>query len=169
MADAIDRSWPVATGPYSVPGVTLALAADASRWSLRTHASESLPDRMLAAAPYAGGHALHLGPDEWLLILPLAGAPPALDHPHALTDVSHRSVGLTVEGEAAALLLQTGVALDLAEAAFPPGKVTRTLFEMVEIVLWRETRIRFRVEVWRSFAPWLWSALELAAADLKSA
>ncbi len=40
---------------------------------------------------------------------------------------------------------------------------TRTLFDKAEIVLWRLGATEFRVEVARSFSPWLAAALEEAA------
>ncbi|MGQ3028233.1 MAG: sarcosine oxidase subunit gamma family protein, partial [Ferrovibrionaceae bacterium] len=44
--------------------------------------------------------------------------------------------------------------------AFPVGVCTRTLFAKAEIVLWRTDAQRFRVEVWRSFAGYLWGLLD---------
>jgi sarcosine oxidase subunit gamma len=107
---------------------------------------------------------LCLGPDEWLLLLPIGAAAPAIEGVHALTDIGHRNLGLTVEGPMAEALLLTGCALDL-QRAFPTGKATRTLFDGVEIMLWRTGEQSFHIEVWRSFAAYLWTALDLAASD----
>jgi sarcosine oxidase subunit gamma len=145
------------------PGVTIAAAPAAVRYSLRTRTPEGLPP-ILASASFAGGHALGLGPDEWLLILPEASPAPA--GTFALTDISDRNIGLTIEGALAERLLQAGIALDLSLGAFPVGKVTRTLHEGVEIILWRTGETAFRVEVWRSFADHLFGALALTAGDL---
>ena len=49
--------------------------------------------------------------------------------------------------------------LDLDQAAFPVGMCTRTLFGKAEIVLWRKADDAFRVEVWRSFAPYVLGCL----------
>ncbi|WP_404710072.1 sarcosine oxidase subunit gamma [Sphingomonas sp. MMS24-J13] len=144
-------------------GVTIAPAPAAVRYSLRTRSPESLP-KILASAPFAGGHALGLGPDEWLVILPEGTSVP--EGPYALTDISDRNISLTVEGPQAERLLQCGIALDLALAAFPVGKVTRTLHEGIEIILWRTGETAFRVETWRSFAEHLVGALALTAGDL---
>lgn len=144
-------------------GVTVAPAPTSVRYSLRTRTPEGLP-AILASAPFAGGHALGLGPDEWLLILPEGAAEPA--GPYALTDIRDRNIGLTIEGPLAERLLQCGIALDLALPAFPVGKVTRTLHEGTEIILWRTGETAFRVEVWRSFAEHLFGALALTAGDL---
>jgi len=145
--------------------VTIAWAPPAARYSLRTRAPQGLPP-ILASAPYAGGHALGLGPDEWLLILPDGAPPPAIDGLHALTDIGHRNLALLLEGVDAARLIQSGCALDLSLAAFPVGKATRTVYEGVEMVLWRTDATRFRIEAWRSFIGHLHAALILTAGDL---
>ena len=145
--------------------VTIAWAPAAARYSLRTRVPEGLPP-ILASAPFAGGHALGLGPDEWLLILPDGAVPPPLDRLHALTDIGHRNVALLVEGSQAVTLIQCGCALDLSLGAFPVGKATRTLHDGIEIILWRTGKNAFRIEAWRSFAGHLHAALVLVAGDL---
>ena len=45
-------------------------------------------------------------------------------------------------------------------AHFPVGMATRTLFEKAEIVLWRIAPDSFHLEVWRSFAPYVWDLLD---------
>lgn len=145
--------------------VTIAWAPPAARYSLRSRTPEGLPP-ILASAPFAGGDALGLGPDEWLLVLPDKALPPVVPGLHALTDIGHRNVGLIVAGSAASRLIQCGCALDLSLAAFPVGKATRTLYEGVEMVLWRTGEAAFRIEVWRSFAEHLHAALLLSAGDL---
>ena len=128
------------------------------------------PTRPLASVSEGPRAALWLGPDEWLLI--------AEDEPeglferleaalagvfHALIDVSHRQTGLEIAG--AARLLAAGVPLDLDLSAFPVGMVTRTLLLKAEITLWRREPERFRLEVSRSFAPYVAAALTQAAGD----
>jgi sarcosine oxidase, subunit gamma len=66
-----------------------------------------------------------------------------------------------VEGPRSAEILNAGCPLDLDR--FAVGRATRTIFETVEIVLLRLSEDRFHVEVWRSFAPWMWTALTTAA------
>ena len=146
-------------------GVIVAQAPPAARYSLRTRSPEGLPP-ILASALFAGGHALGLGPDEWLLILPEAAPPPVIQGTHALVDVSDREIAMTIDGPDAAALLQNGIALDLSLAAFPPGKATRTLHDGVGVVLWRTGEASFRLDVWRSFAEHLLASLALVAADL---
>jgi sarcosine oxidase subunit gamma len=128
------------------------------------------PSRLGAAGDGAGRAALWLGPDEWLLIANGADAADiggvlesVLDGTaHSLVDVSHRQIGLVASGPAAARVLNAGCPLDLGKA-FPVGFATRTLFDKVEIVLWRRAEATFHIEVWRSFAPWLAASLAEAA------
>jgi sarcosine oxidase subunit gamma len=115
--------------------------------------------------------ALWLGPDEWLLIADGANAAAVSNvlesvlegTAHSLVDVSHRQIGLIVSGPAAARVVNAGCPLDLGLKAFPVGFATRTLFDKVEMVLWRRAEAKFHVEVWRSFAPWLAASLAEAA------
>ena len=82
---------------------------------------------------------------------------------HSLVDVSHRQIGLIASGAAAARVVNAGCPLDLDPHAFPVGFATRTLFDKVEIVLWRRAEVTFHAEVWRSFAPYLAGSLAEAA------
>jgi sarcosine oxidase subunit gamma len=79
----------------------------------------------------------------------------------SIVDVSSRSLGIIVAGPNAEALISAGCPLDLARMA--PGRATRTLFETVEIILIRDSAARFHIEVWRSFAPWLFAALSAAS------
>jgi sarcosine oxidase subunit gamma len=127
----------------------------------------SLPRDACRAAVAADRAALWLGPDEWLLLAP----PPALDNiageaaerlsalPHSLVDVSHRQTALGLSGRRAVVVLAGGNPLDLDVAAFPVGMCTRTVLAKAEIVLWRTAEDRFHIEVWRSFAPYVWNFL----------
>ena len=111
--------------------------------------------------------ALCLGPDEWLLIAPPSDAPTIARQletalaaePHSLVDVSHRSAAILVGGTQAATLLSHGCPLDLSDKAFAVGACTRTLFEKVEIILWRKGASLYHVDTERSFAPYLWNIL----------
>jgi len=140
-------------------------------------ARRSSDSRMRAAAPMArflfrgpeaavSGTALRLGPDEFLLLLP-EGEAPVLDvaEPYSLVDISHRQTGIVLEGPAAADMLNAGCPLDLDERAFPVGMATRTLFMKADIVLWRVAAQKFHIEVWRSFAPYVWSLLEVVGQE----
>jgi sarcosine oxidase subunit gamma len=128
----------------------------------------------LRAQTKAGRAALWLGPDEWLLIADGEEAEaiePALrsaigDRPSSLIDVSHRQAGLLIEGPKAAELINCGCPLDLHSEAFPPGMCTRTVLAKAEIVLWRTSADTFRLEVWRSYAPYVVGLLGEAVRDL---
>jgi heterotetrameric sarcosine oxidase gamma subunit len=101
---------------------------------------------------------LWLGPDEFLLL----GSNDIVPPDACVVDVSHRDAGLTVSGPLAAWVINGFCALDLQEVAFPVGMCTRTVFGKSEIVLWRTAAKTFRIEVARSFAPYVWACLEEA-------
>ena len=67
-----------------------------------------------------------------------------------------------MSGPRAAWAINAFCALDLHPAAFPVGMCTRTVFGKAEIVLWRTAAETFRIEVARSFAPYVWACLEEA-------
>jgi sarcosine oxidase, subunit gamma len=129
------------------------------------------PSRLGPAGESEGRAALWLGPDEWLLIADGADAADigamlesVLEGTaHSLVDVSHRQIGLIASGPAAARVLNAGCPLDLDLNAFPVGFATRTLFDKVEIVLWRRDEATFHIEIWRSFAPFLAGSLAEAS------
>jgi sarcosine oxidase, subunit gamma len=144
----------------------------AARWVLRgdeavrAAAQAALGVELPAEACRAGvtgeRAALWLGPDEWLLVAPAEQAGLALrlerslaQLPHSLVDVSHRQVALLVHGAQAAAVLAGGCPLDLELQAFPAGMCTRTVLGKAEVVLWRTDAQAFRLEVWRSFAPYV--------------
>jgi sarcosine oxidase subunit gamma len=156
----------------------------AARWILRGDlkvraAAEaglrlSVPAVACRAAAEGESAALWLGPDEWLLIsaehradetaAALRAALAGLAH--SLVDVSHRQVALEVSGPDAPALLAAGCPLDLDTGAFPVGMCTRTMLAKAEIVLWRTRAEGFRIEVWRSFAPYVGAFLAEAARGL---
>jgi len=163
------------------PRFTLSEAPPAARFILRGGEAVRLacgmvfgaepPSRLGSASEGAGRAALWLGPDEWLLMAD-GGEAAAIGNTlesvlegtaHSLVDVSHRQIGLIASGPAAARVLNAGCPLDLDPHAFPVGFATRSLFEKVEIVLWRRAETTFHVEVWRSFAPYLVGSLAEAA------
>ena len=162
--------------------VKAAAAPFAWRWLLRGGPSVSAPVgeafgatpplQPLRAATEGARAALWLGPDEWLLIAEdddaelgerlqaaLSGVA------HALIDVSHRQCGIELVGAGAARLLNAGCPLDLDLAAFPVGMVARTLLLKAEVTLWRREVERFRLEIARSFAPYVAAVLSAFARD----
>jgi sarcosine oxidase subunit gamma len=133
----------------------------------------ALPREACRAATHPPRAALWLGPDEWLLLAPDGEADAiAADIAAALTgapasvvDISDRQVALAVAGPRAADVVNAFNPLDLDIAAFPVGMCTRTVFAKAEIVLWRTTADTFRIEAWRSFAPYVEALLREAAGE----
>lgn len=165
MSDAPARRDPVPPEPYVMTGTTLVLAPATSRYSLRGAAGDlqplvpiALPARIGDVTDGTHGLAVMLGPDEWLLLGTVAGDGAGLAL--SIVDVTERQIGLTLEGPGSAALLMTGCPLDLQR--MPVGRGTRTIYETVEIIVIKRAEDRFHVEIWRSFAPWLWGALTSA-------
>ena len=158
----------VGAEPLAGRNVRLSLAPSAARYSLRARDAALLSAVIGRALPARIGEMVEgiacLGPDEWLALLP-AGGVLALGEEQAVSvvDISDRALGFVLEGRGAAAAIASGCPLDLER--FAVGRATRTLFETVEIVLFREDETRFRVEVWRSFAPCLWHALAAVIAE----
>jgi sarcosine oxidase subunit gamma len=134
----------------------------------------SISQAACRAAEHGGRAALWLGPDEQLLLAPVAfGAEIARvleqalrDMPHSLVDVSHRQTALQVSGPHAVTVLSAGCPLDLDPGAFPVGMCTRTVLAKAEIVLWRTRESLFHIEVWRSFAVYVASFVAEAAREI---
>jgi sarcosine oxidase subunit gamma len=133
----------------------------------------ALPTTACRAATDGTRSALWLGPDEWLLIAP-DGELPALNDwiaealgttPASLVDVSDRNLAIEVTGAKAAEAINGFCPLDLGLEAFPVGMCTRTVFGKAEIVLWRTASETFRIEVWRSFAPYVLGCLDEAGRE----
>lgn len=148
--------------------VTITYAPPMRRFSLRardpallsTVVGLPLPSRIGATE----GAIACLGPDEFYVRLPRDGdLSRGAEQPVSVVDVSDRALGIIVEGEAALAVLSSGCPLDLAH--WPVGRASRTIFETVEIILYRESETRWHIDVWRSFAPWLWAALAKSTSD----
>jgi sarcosine oxidase subunit gamma len=156
------------------------VAEDCARFSLRIDPSEAaaVAEVFGIALPVSVGSivqagerlALMLGPDEWLLTAPLADAEgieaafSRLQTVHSLVDTGHRELSILVEGESAATALRSAIAFDVE--AMPPGTGCRTVFDKAQIVLLRDTELRFRIEVWRSFADHVWGVLQAASREI---
>jgi sarcosine oxidase subunit gamma len=169
MAEAALRTAPLPAEPAQFAGVTITLAPPLARWSLRARDSGALGSVLGMEIPTkigdTAGDMACLGPDEWLLRLPEGSAvQTGQGLPVSVVDISERAIGLTIEGPNAAELLMAGCPRDVAK--FAVGYATRTIFEGVEIIILRTAPDRFEVEVWRSFAPWLWTALTKAASHI---
>ena len=168
--------------PVRVGVVAVADAGPATRLAYRgapEHVGSAfgvdLPSAPMRAAKAGDRAALRLGPDEWLLLAPpgevdtlggaLSGA--LVGKAASLVDVSHRNAGVAVSGPRAAWLLGAGCPLDLDAAAFPVGMCTRTLVGKAEIVLWRRAPDTFRLELLRSYAPYVVGYLAEVAREIR--
>ncbi len=171
-----DLSLPAATPAAAVSdvGPAVRLVYRGSATALGAAFGPPLPLKPCRVEAQNNRAALWLGPDEWLLI---ANGNDAAAHvaslksavagkPASLVDVSHRNTGLVVAGTKAGDVLSAGCPLDLHLDAFPVGMCTRTLFGKAEVVLWRTEIDTFRLEVGRSFAPYVVALLATAIADL---
>ena len=124
-----------------------------------------LGSAMLREAGGNGWRALHLAPDEWLLIGAAGTVPREPAVAHSLVDISERSLGFEIGGREARAALNAACPLDLADAAFPVGACSRTLFGKVMVMLWRTGDTRWRIDCGRSFAPYVAALLALAVED----
>lgn len=166
MPDSSLRSEPLPPDPLVFTTVVLSVATPSRRFSLRARDPAVLARVIGYVLPERIGETRDgiacLGPDEYYARLaPDADLPRGAGQPVSVTDVSDRAVGIVVDGPGALDLLSTRCPLDLA--GFAIGRTTRTIFETVEVIITREAETRWHVEVWRSFAPWLWRALATAA------
>lgn len=142
--------------------------------ALADRLSLPLPGVMLTSATSGGWSALHLAPDEWLLIgdegdaerLSMAIDTAGADWPLSLVDISDRALCFDIEGPEAETLLAAGCPMDLSQGAFAVGRCTRTLFGKAMVMLWRTGPNAFRLEVARSFAPYVVELLSVAAREL---
>ena len=163
------------------PDLLMRPAGDCARFSLR------IPVEQLKKAVNAFGqdipanigdmssdvekYALCLGPDEWLLLAPLGTQEEIIaqfiklspDIPHALVDVSQRTIGIEIRGPVAALTINAGCPLDLEN--MPVGRCTRSILDKAEIIVMKLEQQRYRLEIMRSFAPFVWSLLEKAGGE----
>lgn len=169
------------------PSIAIATLERASRFSLRLAPAEAREIGRIGTIPLdlpinccATSGALtsaRLGPNEWLLLGPLAlGAEIAgtlegalKDRVASVVDVSHRNCAFQVSGVYAREVINGGCPLDLDDAAFPPGHATRTLLGKAEIVLMRpDTAHTYRIECWRSFAPYVRGLLDEVAREFEA-
>jgi sarcosine oxidase subunit gamma len=166
MADLSSARQP----PPLVPSGGVQLLPPAARFVLRgapavmaaagTALGLNISDIACRSASAGVRAALWMGPDEQLLLAPIADGEAIARQlstslaalPHSLVDVSHRQIALEVSGSRAQNVLNAGCPLDLHLDSFPVGACTRTVLGKCDIVLWRTRAATFHVEVWRSFA-----------------
>ena len=172
---SLQRASALRSDSIARAAISIEPLAAATRFSLRLQAQAAaeigairldMPMNTLSRAQ--GVCSARLGPDEWLLLADEADGlqleqelrSALTGRFHSLVDISHRHAALTVAGLRAREILNSGCPLDLHDSAFPPGTAKRTLFGKVEIVLLRpEAAQAYRVECWRSFAPYVQALL----------
>ena len=124
---------------------------------------------MLTASEHKGWMALHLSPDEWLLIGDRSAGPTLIDRfrtvdrPHSLVDVSSRSLSLDIVGKGAIDLLSGGCPLDLERMS--EGSCTRSLFGKATILLWHHAH-GWRLSYQRSLDSYIIALLRAIAIDI---
>lgn len=179
MADTALRRPPLGRSHGGFASARVTPAGPATRLSLRAAPDAldalsaafglTLPTRPKGSASANGRHALWLGPDEWLLIdengADLTAIAAGVSALHSATDISHRNTGVLVAGPAAAGAISSACPLDLGNAVFPVGAAARTVLGKIEIVLLRTGEEDYRVECWRSFAPYAFGLLSEGAED----
>jgi sarcosine oxidase, subunit gamma len=171
-------------GEADVAAARLAVLPDAAKLSFRGRPGSfqiagdafgmALPQTACRFSASGNRAAYWLGPDEWLLQATgedpaalLAGLERALaSQSCALVDVSHRSDAFALSGPMSAYVLNHGCPLDLSPEAFPVGMCTRTILGKATVLLSRPEDQTFHLDVWRSFAPYVWQLLDQARAEL---
>lgn len=181
MADmqSVERALPL-SGLFAGSAVArITVARPASRLSLRAQAQTAadlsaqlgvaLPTAPLTSCVAGDRLAFWLGPDEWLVIDDTGADLQALlgpaSGPYSAVDVSHRNVAAIVEGPGAADAVNTACPMDLRLQSFPVGKVARTVLGKAEVIVYRTGTESFRIECWRSFAPYVFGLLDVGASD----
>jgi sarcosine oxidase, subunit gamma len=126
--------------------------------------------------------ALWLGPDEWLIIGPsgresdlAAGLRGALQGRHfAVTDLSEARAVIAIAGPRARDLLAEGTSLDLHPRVFGPGRCAQSGIAKATMILHQldadgDGGPTFEIYIANSFADYLWTWLERAAAEYRVA
>lgn len=178
MSDArpplcLDQGISVSPDHSAGTATTISLIGERKRFSLRFKEQNfeavknvtniDLPPQIGGTSKSNGLLCFCLGPDEWMILCDGVDLPAkflSAPQPYSLVDVSHRNVALEVCGEGSVAMLNIGCPLDLSLNSFPVGKVSRTIFERAEVILYRISESCFHVEMWRSFAPYVLRILE---------
>ena len=137
----------------------------------------SLPVRPNRTTTRNGLLALWLGPDEWMLRMPIervtactAALRDVLEGQHAaVVDISDRSVLLRLSGANGREVVASGCPLDLHSRAFRPGHCARSLYLKAGILIHQVDEVpTYDIQVQRSVAEYLWLALVEAGSEAQS-
>jgi len=166
--------------------VTAAILDEKVRLSLRVKPKDrtaiakalglALPSKIGATSNKPGLMVACLGPDEWIIIankskysnLYSKALKLSSKYIMSVTDISHRNVGITLSGPAAAETVNVGCPLDMSLDHFPVGKCTRSVFENAPVLLCRNAEDSFTIECWRSFAPYVLGLITAHAKAIKN-
>ena len=115
-------------------------------------------------------NALWLGPDEWLICGDSDPAPALREAVKGLhgtvTDVGEGRAVIGLSGPHARDVLAKGCPLDLHPREFRPGRCAQSILAQAAIILHqRDATPSYDIHVARSYAGYLWSWLEDAAAE----
>ena len=184
LADALDET--------RAGDAVLAERADRARLNLRLDPEHA--EALTAAGAALGGalplapnttattvdgwSVLWLGPDEWLVSGPAAGAGVLADtlrtslagKHHALCDVSAMYATLALSGPRACEVLMKGCRLDLHPRAFPAGTCVQTALAKAQVILHQtDDAPAYEITVRNSFAHYLATWLLDALAEYRRA
>lgn len=139
----------------------------------------SLPVDVNTATTKGDKSVLWLGPDEWLITLPLQATTKTLaDLSQALAifhaavfDVSDSRTTLILSGDNAREVLKKGCGLDLHPRAFGPGQCAQSTLGLAHVLIQQTAEDKttkaptYRLFVHRSFSDYMWAWLEDAALE----
>ena len=184
--DVLDNPFNPLTGVFfsagAGPMLRMRPTDDCARFSLRIAIehlekavdafAQDIPSQIGEMSSSTGKFALCLGPDEWFLLAQESEREEIASRfeeirsrsIHSLVDVGHRTVGIDVSGQAAGWVLNSGCPLDLDK--LPIGGCARTILDKAEIILMKLEREHYRLEIVRSFTPFVWSYLSISGREI---
>ena len=138
-----------------------------------------LPLKPNTVSTYGNKTALWLGPNEWLVTLPVNDTKQQLDdltaaledHHSAVFDVSDSRDIITLSGDNARDVLKKGCGLDLHPRAFGPGQCAQSTLALAHVLFHQTAEDKktkaasYRLFVHRSFTEYMWAWLEDAAGE----
>ncbi|UOM34998.1 sarcosine oxidase subunit gamma [Acuticoccus sp. I52.16.1] len=156
--------------------------APLGRFSLRLDEADREAAAAAIAVPLGGRigtiaeagarRSLRLAPDEWFLAVPLQDVTSVADAwagagiVGSLVEITNREVSFAIAEPVAEDVLAHGCPRDLS--AMAPGRGARTVFDGVDVVLWR-FEDRFEMDLWPSFAPFVEALLRAATREMAAA
>lgn len=123
--------------------------------------------------------ALWMGPDEWLIVAAAGGAEKIISGLRrklaglhsAVFDVSDSRTIIELSGDKAREVLMKGCGIDFHPRAFGPGRCVRSTLALAQVLIHQTAQHKrtgapsYHIYVHRSFAEYMWTWLEDAAAE----